>query len=85
VVAPAAFEVRAERGGRRLQQRWPGVAVHRDGDRAAGRAREVRRRPRVALRQVTSGFLRFLRDGTMPAWEVPNMLVKYGTIMRAYE
>jgi hypothetical protein len=21
----------------------------------------------------------------MPAWEVPNMLVKYGTIMQAYE
>jgi hypothetical protein len=34
---------------------------------------------------VTSDFLRFLRDGSMPAWEVPNMLVKYGTIMQAYE
>jgi hypothetical protein len=35
--------------------------------------------------QVTSAFLGYLRDGTMPAWEVPNMLVKYHTIMRGYE
>ena len=34
--------------------------------------------------QVTSDFLRYLRDGKLPEWEVPNMLVKYGTIMEAY-
>ena len=35
--------------------------------------------------QVTSDFLRYLREGKLPEWEVPNMLVKYGTIMQAYE
>jgi len=35
--------------------------------------------------QVTEKYLRFLQDGRMPAWEVPNMIAKYYTIMRAYE
>ena len=35
--------------------------------------------------QVTTNFLRYLREGALPAWELPNMLVKYGTIMEAYK
>jgi predicted dehydrogenase len=35
--------------------------------------------------QVTEAFLGFLRNGDMPDWEVPNMIVKYATIMQAYE
>ena len=35
--------------------------------------------------QVTENFLRYLRDGKLPEWEVPNMLTKYATIMQAYE
>ncbi len=35
--------------------------------------------------QVTETFLRYLRDGNLPAWEVPNMITKYATIMQAYE
>src|SRR5690606_32323498 len=35
--------------------------------------------------QVTERFLRYLRDGNIPHWEVPNMLTKYATIMQAYE
>ena len=34
--------------------------------------------------QVTENYLAYLRDGKMPAWEVPNMLTKYATIMQAY-
>ena len=70
----------------RLQSRWPGVATHRAGDRFVV---DVPAKYDVGheshFGQVTSDFLRFLREGTMPAWEVPNMLVKYGTIMQAYE
>ena len=29
--------------------------------------------------QVTKNFLSFLATGEMPAWEVPNMIVKYYT------
>ena len=35
--------------------------------------------------QVTENFLRALRNGRLPDWEVPNMITKYSTIMKAYE
>jgi predicted dehydrogenase len=35
--------------------------------------------------QVTENFLKYVREGELPAWEVPNMIVKYATIMQAYE
>lgn len=35
--------------------------------------------------QVTEKYLQFLREGKMSAWEVPNMITKYSTIMQAYE
>ena len=34
--------------------------------------------------QVTEKFLRFLADGNMPGWEVPNMIAKYYTTTEAY-
>jgi len=35
--------------------------------------------------QVTENFLKYLRAGKLPEWEVTNMLTKYATIMQAYE
>lgn len=35
--------------------------------------------------QVTEKYLGYLKNGDMPAWEVPNMLVKYYTLMEAYK
>jgi predicted dehydrogenase len=35
--------------------------------------------------QVTENYLRYLRERRLPDWEVPGMLTKYATIMRAYE
>lgn len=35
--------------------------------------------------QVAGRFLGFLKDGGTPAWEVPNTLAKYRTIMQAYK
>ena len=29
--------------------------------------------------RVTEKFLEYLKDGNMPAWEVPNMIAKYFT------
>lgn len=34
--------------------------------------------------EVTERYLKFLAAGRLPAWEVPNMIVKYETIMKAY-
>ena len=30
-------------------------------------------------------FLRFYREGKLPAWEVPNMIAKYYTTIKALE
>jgi predicted dehydrogenase len=35
--------------------------------------------------QVTQKYLGFLKNRDMPAWEIPNMLVKYYTLMEAYK
>ena len=35
--------------------------------------------------QVAEKYLKFLKNHDMPAWEVPNMLVKYHTLMEAYK
>jgi predicted dehydrogenase len=33
--------------------------------------------------QVASAFLRYVREGALPSWEVPNMIAKYHTTTRA--
>mgnify|MGYP006075859063 CR=1 FL=1 len=33
--------------------------------------------------QVTKNYLKYLKEGNMPAWEVPNMIVKYYTTSEA--
>jgi hypothetical protein len=35
--------------------------------------------------QVTRAYLKYLRDGKLPVWEVPNMLAKYYTTTMALE
>ena len=35
--------------------------------------------------QVTEKYLRFLVDGKLPDWEVPNMIAKYYTTTMALE
>lgn len=69
----------------RLQGTYPGIGVAREGEKFA-----VTVPARYAVGheahfgQVTENFLASLRDGKLPAWEVPNMLTKYATIMQAY-
>jgi hypothetical protein len=33
--------------------------------------------------EVASSFLRYVAEGALPAWEVPNMIAKYHTTTRA--
>ena len=35
--------------------------------------------------QLTENFLRYVRDGELPAWEVPNMIAKYFTTTQGLE
>jgi predicted dehydrogenase len=84
-VTPAAHEAALTKAVEHLQGKWPGVTARREGDRFAivvPARYDVGHESHFA--QVTSDFLRYLREGKLPEWEVPNMLVKYGTIMEAY-
>jgi hypothetical protein len=69
-----------------LQKKYPGVGVQ---PTAGGFAVVIPDRYRVGhethFAQVTKACLDYLAAGKLPKWEVPNMLVKYHTLMQAYE
>lgn len=69
-----------------LQDRFPGIEARADGEHsviAVPAHYAVGHEAHFA--QVTENFLRYVREGAMPEWEVPNMITKYATIMQAYE
>lgn len=69
-----------------LQSKYPGVGLRRDADRWAVTVPEKYNVGHEAhFAQVTENFLKYLRSGKLPAWEVPNMLTKYATLMQAYQ
>jgi predicted dehydrogenase len=65
---------------------WPGVDLKAEGDHFVVTVPEKYHNGHEAhFTQVTENFLKYLREGKLPGWEVPNMLTKYATIMQAYE
>jgi predicted dehydrogenase len=69
-----------------LQKKHPGVGFRRDGSTwqvTVPEKYDVGHEAHFAA--VTETFLSYLRAGKMPGWEVPNMISKYATIMKAYE
>ncbi|MFQ5805116.1 MAG: putative oxidoreductase C-terminal domain-containing protein [Phycisphaerae bacterium] len=67
-----------------LQSEYPGVSVGPYGD---GWQVLIPDKYRVGheahFRQVTKRYLKYLVDGELPAWELPNMLAKYRTTTTA--
>jgi predicted dehydrogenase len=70
-----------------LQQKYPGVGYRSEGeDWMVTIPAKYDIGHEAHFGEVTERYLGYLRaPGTMPEWEVPNMIVKYSTIMRAYE
>jgi predicted dehydrogenase len=69
-----------------LQSEYPGVGVRRVGNAwqvTIPEKYDVGHEAHFA--KVTENFLRYLRDGDLPVWEVPALITKYATIMKAYE
>ena len=70
----------------KLQQNWPGVTVKTSDN---GWQVVIPQKYKIGheghFAQVTKAYLGYLKEGKLPAWEVPNMLVKYQTIMDAYQ
>jgi predicted dehydrogenase len=81
-----AFESAVKVAVESLQAKYPGIGFRRDGKAwrvTAPDKYDVGHEAHFA--QVTGNYLRYLRAGRLPDWEVPNMLTKYATIMKAYE
>lgn len=71
---------------RKVSKTWPGIDLKREGDSFVVTVPEKYHNGHEAhFTQVTENFLKYLRAGSLPEWEVPNMLTKYATIMQAYE
>ena len=82
----AEHEAAVKRAIESLQGKYPGVGVRRDGERWAVTVPDKYNVGHEAhFAQVTENFLKYLRSGKLPAWEVPNMLTKYATLMQAYQ
>ncbi len=81
----ADFEQTLRAAVSRLNATWPGLEL-----KPAGAEWEIvipdkyRVSHEQHFAQVTEKFLRFLANGSMPAWEVPNMIAKYYTTTEAY-
>jgi predicted dehydrogenase len=64
-----------------LQAAYPGISLVKQGDKVW--TIEIPAQYKVGheahFTQVTEKYLQYLKDGKLPDWEVPNMIVKYYT------
>jgi predicted dehydrogenase len=82
----AALATNTKRAIEAVAKKFPGVIAEADGSALRVSAPEKYHKGHEAhFAQVTENYLRYLREGKLPDWEVPNMITKYATIMQAYE
>jgi predicted dehydrogenase len=69
-----------------LQSSYPGVAIVQEGAVIKIDIPEKYKAGHEAhFTQVTEKYLKYLKAGKLPDWEVPNMIAKYYTTTKAYE
>ncbi len=82
----AQFEAALAEAIQALQTKHPGVGFRREGGSwvvVVPARYDVGHEAHFA--QVTENFLSYLRAGRLPDWEVPCMITKYATLMKAWE
>ena len=85
-VSAEAHEKALRAAIKKVAKKWPGVDIRPEGNSFVVTVPEKYHNGHEAhFAQVTENFLKYLRAGSLPEWEVPNMLTKYATIMQAYE
>lgn len=68
-----------------LGEKYPGLTVRRHSELwEIGIPDGLKTDHEQHFGQVTEKYLDYLAQGRLPEWEVPNMIVKYHTIMEAY-
>lgn len=70
----------------RIQATYPGVtAINEGSEWKVNIPDQYKIGHEEHFAQVMKRFLDYMKNGNMPAWEVPNMLAKYYTTTRAFE
>jgi predicted dehydrogenase len=81
-----SFESALKAATESIQKKYPGISFQKEGNVwriMVPEKYDIGHEAHFA--QVTEDFLRYLRAGRLPDWEVPNMITKCATIMKAYE
>lgn len=84
--ADDGFAAALQAAVQRIGTKYPGVTCKQNGGRwelVVPEALQANHEQHFG--QVTDKFLGYLAAGRLPDWEVPNMIVKYHTIMEAYK
>ena len=70
-----------------IEAKYPGISLKRIDQRKwmVDVPDEYRVGHEAHFVQVTEKFLEYIQDGRIPDWEVPNMITKYSTIIRALD
>lgn len=85
-VSAAAHEAALRAAVANVAKKYPGIGLKAEGAQFLVTVPDHYHNGHEAhFTQVTENFLKYLRAGKLPAWEVPNMLTKYATIMQAFE
>jgi predicted dehydrogenase len=83
---PAELETALKSALARLQVQYPGLQLKANGKQWQILIPDVHRKDHEAhFGQVMENFLRYLKAGRLPSWEVPNMITKYYTTTKALE
>ena len=83
--ADAAWPAALSAAIQQLAQRWPGLAAKDLGGRYEVVIPESFKVGHEAhFGQVTAQYLSYIQGKPVPAWEVPNILTKYQTLMEAW-
>jgi len=83
---PADLEKALNKAVAEINKKYPGVAVEKQGGLfhvSAPQSLHIGHEQH--FRQVMLNYLKYLREGKMPAWEVPNMIAKYYVTTKALE
>ncbi len=82
----ASWKPALDKAAAEITKKYPGVVLKDLGGRYEVSIPDHYKKGHEAhFAQVAERFLRFLKDGGSPAWEVPNTIAKYRTIMEAYQ
>jgi hypothetical protein len=86
VVGDSSFEKILKEKFKTLQQKYPGIELTKAKNGWEAVIPDKYKEGHEAhFARVTQNFLTYLKEGTMPRWEVPNMIAKYFTTTTALE